>query len=319
MARERIVQTLTVPTPELLEALSPHAGQVRLGLWDLKSAPVGLSLGEIDGVVLPYANGADCAPALSRIDALKFVQTQSTGYEGLPEIIGPAVGLASAAGVHAAATAELAVGLVLASQRGIAHAVRDQGQAAWNHRRYPGLADKRVLLIGVGGIGREIARRLDPFEVELARVGSRARNDDDGTVHGPDDLVALAEQTDVLIIITPLTEATRKLIGAEVLGALPDGALVVNVARGGVVDSEALTREVVAGRLRAALDVFDPEPLPADHPLWGADGVIITPHTGGNTEAFDPRIRALLRRQLEALNNGRSPENLVQSGPFPAV
>ncbi len=316
MAPERIVHTLTVPTPELLEALSPHSGHVRLSLWDLESAPVGLSYGEIDGVVLPYANGADSAPALSQIEALKFVQTQSTGYEGLPEIIGSAVGLASAAGVHAAATAELALGLVLASQRGIADAVRDQGRAEWSHRRYPGLADKRVLLIGVGGIGREIARRLDPFEVELTRVGSKARNDDDGMVHGPDELVKLAEHADVLIIITPLTEATRKLISAEVLSALPDDALVVNVARGGVVDSEALTREVVAGRLRAALDVFDPEPLPAGHPLWSADGAIITPHTGGNTEAFDPRIRALLRRQLEALNNGCCPENLVQSGPF---
>lgn len=319
MTHERIVNTLTLPTPELLEALSPHAGNLRLGLWDLNSAPAGLRYDEIDGVVLPYASGTDCAPALSRVDRLRFVQTQSTGYEGLPEIVGSSVGLASGAGVHAAATAELAVGLVLASQRGIAEAVRDQGRAEWNHRRYPGLADKRVLLIGVGGIGREIARRLDPFEVELTRVGSRARSDDDGPVHGPEDLMELARHADVLIIITPLTDSTRRLISAEVLGALPDGALVVNVARGGVVDSAALTREVVGGRLRAAVDVFDPEPLPAGHPLWNADGAIITPHTGGNTEAFEPRIRALLGRQLRALDAGRNPENLVQSGPFNAV
>ncbi len=319
MAAERIVTTLTVPSSGLLDALAPHAGGLRLALWDLESAPEGVGYDEIDGVVLPYVNGADCASALARVQNLAFVQTQSTGFDGLPEIVGPAVGLSSAAGVHAAATAEHAVGLVLASQRGIDNAVRDQGRAEWNHRRHPGLADKRVLLVGVGGIGREIARRLGPFEVELIRVGSKPRSDDEGTVHGPDELAALAGETDVLIVITPLTESTEGLISAEVLRALPGCALVVNVARGGVVDSEALTREVVSGRLRAAVDVFDPEPLPRDHLLWSAEGAIITPHIGGNTEAFEPRIRALLRRQLGALDAGKAPENLVQLGPFPSA
>ncbi|BBE23142.1 hypothetical protein MN0502_20250 [Arthrobacter sp. MN05-02] len=119
-----------------------------------------------------------------------------------------------------------------------------------------------------------------------------------------------------MIVITPLTDATRGLVGREVLAALPDGALVINVARGAVVDTEALTSEAVAGRLKAALDVVDPEPLPEGHPLWSAPGVIITPHVGGNTGAFPPRILALLRRQVELLGSGQEPVNLVRRGTW---
>lgn len=316
MAPTRIINTLSLPTRELLEFLQPTANGLHLCFWDLQGEPEGAGYADIDGVVLPYATGAGSGPALAKVPHLKYVQTQSTGYEGLPEIVGANVGIASAAGVHAAATAELAIGLALASQRGIDEAVRAQQRGAWEHHRYPGLADSRVLLVGVGGIGREIARRLEPFEVCLTRVGSTARTDADGVVHGPDELPVLAATSDVVIIITPLTDQTRHLIGTDVLAALPDGALVVNVARGAVVDSEALTREVLSGRLRAALDVFDPEPLPQGHPLFSARGAIITPHIGGNTDAFEPRIRTLLAAQVDALSRGDLPENLVQPGPF---
>jgi len=176
------------------------------------------------------------------------------------------------------------------------------------------LADRKVLLVGVGGIGAEISKRLLPFEVELTRVGSKAREDEHGHVHGSDELVELAREAEILIVITPLTEATRGLIDARVLAALPDGALVVNVARGAVVDSDALTREVVSGRINCAIDVFDPEPIPEGHPLWQADNALITPHVGGDTSAFQPRIVRLLKRQLAALGSGSEPENLVQCG-----
>ena len=170
--------------------------------------------------------------------------------------------------------------------------------------------------MGVGGIGAAIAQRLEPFEVELTRVGSRARTDEHGTVHGADELVELAGTAEVVVVITPLTEQTRHLINKEVLAALPDGALVVNVARGPVVDTDALTAEVLAGRLSAALDVVDPEPLPADHPLWKAPNAIITPHVGGNTGAFVPRIRKLLKEQIGRLAGGEEPLNLVRRGPW---
>ena len=314
--KRRRVRTLTVPTADLLKALQPLPDGMHAAVWDLQGEPECVDFAEIDAVVLPYAAGTDYAAALKRIPDLLLLQAQSTGYDGLPELVGPGTAIASAAGVHAAATAEMALTLILAAQRGIDAALRGQHGGTWETVRYPGLADRRVLLVGVGGIGREIAARLRPFGVELTRVGSTARTDDDGAVHAGSELAELARDAEILVVITPLSEQTRHLVHSRVLAALPDGALVVNVARGAVVDNEALTREVVSGRLRAALDVFDPEPMPADHPLRQASGAIITPHWGGNTDAFEPRIQALLREQVQRLADGREPLNLVRNGPW---
>lgn len=312
----RPVRALTVPSEDLLEALKPLPDGFRAGIWDLAGEPRGLTYGEIDAVVLPYAAGNDWGEALGRVPSLKLIQAQTTGYDGLPELAGPGVAVASAAGVHAAGTAELALTLMLASLRGVDDAVRNAQTGTWDSRRYRGLADCRVLMVGVGGIGSAIGRRLEPFEVELTRVGSRARTDEHGKVHGADELAQLAATADVLVVITPLNEDTRHLIDRDVLAALPDGALVVNVARGAVVDTDALTAEVLSGRLSAALDVVDPEPLPAEHPLWKAPNAIITPHVGGNTEAFVRRIRKLLKEQVERLARGEEPVNLVLRGPW---
>ncbi|MFD1211243.1 2-hydroxyacid dehydrogenase [Arthrobacter sp. GCM10027362] len=309
------ITTITFPDPALLEALAPLPAGLTAGLWDLRGDPEGVRAQDIDAVVLPYVAGNDWR-VLGTLPQLKLVQTQTTGYEGIAELVGPQVAIASAAGVHAASTAELAVGLALASLRGIDQMVRDQSAGIWNSVRRRSLADSRVLLVGVGGIGREIARRLEPFEVELARVGRTARDDDAGRVHGTDELVALAGRCDVMIVATPLDETTYHLVDAEVLEAMPDGALLVNVGRGAVVDSAALTAQVLAGRLKAAVDVFDPEPVPAGHPLWQCEDIIISPHVGGNTTAFGPRMVKLLRGQLVRLAQGEKPDNLVQPGSF---
>lgn len=313
------IRTVSFPDRDLLDRLSPLPEGIRGTVWDLKSDPEDAALAEIDAVVLPYIDAGAVLGSLSKASNLQLVQTQSTGYDGVPEAAGPAAAVATAAGVHAAATAELAVGLILAKLRGIDAAVRDQQTGSWRPQRRPSLADRRVLLLGVGGIGHEIARRLAPFEVELTRVGSSARTDEHGEVHAAAELVSLAATHDVLVAVTPLSEATHRLVNAEVLAALPDGALVVNVGRGPVVDTEALTAEVLSGRLHCALDVVDPEPLPSDHPLWRSENALITPHVGGNASAFEPRIVRLLARQLEALAAGNRPANLVQEGPFSAA
>ncbi|WP_285246877.1 2-hydroxyacid dehydrogenase [Pseudarthrobacter sp. efr-133-R2A-89] len=309
------VQTVSFPDSELLAQLSPLPGSLRGVVWDMTEAP-GAHLGGIDGVILPYIDAGAVLGSLGSVPDLKFVQTQSTGFDGVREAAGPAAGVANASGVHAAATAELAVGLILAKLRGIDQAVRDQQAERWNPQRRQSLADRKVLLLGIGGIGKELARRLEPFEVTLTRVGSAARTDADGQVHGPDELVGLAASHDILVSVLPLTEASHHLVGAKVLAALPDGALVVNVGRGAVIDTDALTAEVVSGRLHCAIDVVDPEPLPAGHPLWSSENALITPHVGGNASAFEPRILKLLKRQLEALAAGETPVNLVQQGPF---
>ncbi|MFP3459864.1 2-hydroxyacid dehydrogenase [Arthrobacter globiformis] len=310
------IRTVSFPDRDLLARLEPLPGDLRGAVWDLRSDPEGAALEEIDAVVLPYIDASAVLGSLAKAANLQLVQTQSTGYDGVPEAAGASAAVATAAGVHAAATAELAVGLILAKLRGIDAAVRDQQTGSWRPQRRSSLADRRVLLIGVGGIGHEITKRLAPFEVELTRVGSSARTDEHGQVHAAADLVSLAASHDVLVAVTPLNEATHKLVNAEVLAALPDGALVVNVGRGPVVDTEALTAEVLSGRLHCALDVVDPEPLPSDHPLWASENALITPHIGGNASAFEPRIVKLLAQQLEALANGTRPANLVQDGPF---
>lgn len=310
------IRTVSFPDQQLLADLEPLPGGLRGVVWDLRSDPQGGTLAEIDAVILPYIDAGAVLPALANVPGLKFVQTQSMGFDGVREAAGPAAGVSSAAGVHAAATAELAVGLILAKLRGIDQAVRDQLHAVWRPERRRSLADRRVLLAGVGGIGQEIAKRLEPFEVTVTRVGSSARDDVHGHVHASSELAELAASHDILVSVLPLSDQTHHLIGEKVLAALPDGALVVNVGRGAVVDTAALTKEVTSGRLQCAIDVVDPEPLPADHPLWGSPNALITPHIGGNASAFEPRIVKLLSQQLEALAAGRLPTNLVQNGPF---
>jgi phosphoglycerate dehydrogenase-like enzyme len=311
----QLVRTVSFPEPQLLADLSPLPEGLRGVVWDMKDEP-GEELGGIDGVILPYIDAGAVLGSLAKVPDLKFVQTQSTGYDGVCEAAGPGAAVANASGVHAAATAELAVGLILAKLRGIDQAVKDQQIESWKPQRRQSLADRKILLLGIGGIGKELARRLEPFEVTVTRVGSSARTDADGQVHGPEELVELAAGHDILVSVLPLNDKTHHLVGRDVLAALPHGALVVNVGRGAVVDTDALTREVVSGRLQCAIDVVDPEPLPAGHPLWSAENALITPHIGGNASAFEPRILKLLKRQLEALAAGETPANLVQEGPF---
>ena len=166
------------------------------------------------------------------------------------------------------------------------------------HARYDALADKRVLIVGAGGIAQALARRLDGFECQIDLVGRTAR----GGVHGRDELPMLLPEADVVVIAVPLDDSTRDMVDASCLSRMSDGSLLVNVARGAIADTDAMLAEV--GRLLFALDVTDPEPLPADHPLWHAPGVLISPHVGGNTTAFLPRIGRLVREQVSRWESG---------------
>jgi len=210
-------------------------------------------------------------------------------------------------GVHSAGTAELAVALILASQRGLVDAVDAQRTGRWHNPELHSLADRRVLVVGAGSVAQGVVDRLAPFEVQLTQVARSAR----GSVRGIDELSALLAVCDVVVLTVPLDHTTYHLLDAAMLAALPDGALVVNVARGKVVDTDALLAELSAGRLRAALDVTDPEPLPPSHGLWYAPNTLITAHQGGNTDATYPRVAALVRRQLEHLLAGEPLENVV--------
>ena len=305
---------VTLPDADWAETVAPLVEGFQTAVWDVDSPPAGVArdLGRVRAVVLPYMSVHGALDRLAELPGLALVQTLTTGYDGLPEQVPAHVSLATAAGIHDASTAELAVGLVLASLRGIDDAVRDAEQGRWRHRTRLSLADRRVLVVGVGGVGTAVVDRLAPFEVEITRVASSARTDERGQVHGTDELGSLLPQAEVVILVTPLTPATRGFVDAAFLAAMPDGALLVNVGRGPVVDTAALLAELRRGRLRAALDVVDPEPLPEGHPLWGAPGLLLVPHVGGDTSAMRPRALALLRDQLARLRSGAPLLNVVR-------
>jgi phosphoglycerate dehydrogenase-like enzyme len=241
----------------------------------------------------------------------RLVQSQSIGYDDVPDALPPGHVFANAATVHETSTAELTLALVLASQRGLPDFVRAAAAGRWVPARHASLADRRVLLIGYGGVGRAVEERLAPFEVDLTRVASRARLDRAGRIHGIDELPQLLPDAEIVIVGVPLNEATTGLVDAGFLAALPDGALVVNVARGKVADTDAIVAEAASGRLRFALDVTDPEPLPDGHPLFALPNVLVSPHVGGASTAMMPRMARLLRRQIERMLRGDEPLNVV--------
>lgn len=301
---------VSLPSQNLVDALAPSAG-VELFLWDLTGpAPAD----QFDIVVPPYMGGVGALAALDSVD-VGLVQSQLIGYDGVEAVLPAGCLFANAAGVHETSTAELALGMIIASQRGIPDFVRNSATGTWDHRERPSLADRRVLLVGYGGVGKAIEARLLPFETEVTRLASRGRDDERGRIHGIDSLYEQLPLHDIVVVSVPLSEQTRHLVDARFLAAMPDGALLVNVARGPVADTEALLRETSSGRLRAALDVTDPEPLPRDHPLWTVPGVLITPHVGGASSAMLPRVARLIRKQIGLLQAGQEPVNVVLGGP----
>ncbi|MFZ0531349.1 MAG: 2-hydroxyacid dehydrogenase [Propionicimonas sp.] len=270
------------------------------------------SVGEVEFLVAPYMYPPEKVMArVGEMASLRAVQLLSAGYDNYLPFLPAGVTLCNAAGVHDASTAELAVSLALASNRHLDTYARNMTSGTWGNDFATSLADRRVLIIGYGRIGAAIERRLAGFEVaSVTRVARRPRAGE-VEVHAISDLLELLPEAEVVFVITPLTPQTEHLIGAAELAALPDGALLVNVSRGKVVDTAALVAATSSGRIRAALDVTDPEPLPADHPLWRCRGVLISPHVGGQSSAFEPRMRRLVRDQLARFAAGEPLLNVV--------
>ncbi|WP_328482035.1 2-hydroxyacid dehydrogenase [Streptomyces sp. NBC_00377] len=287
-------------------------GGLPVAVWEgTGDPPADESLAEVEFFVIPYGRTDVAAALLPRMPRLRVVQSLSAGVDELVKHIPAGVVLCNAKGVHDASTAELAVTLALASLRGIPGFVRAQDTEQWQSGFHPALADRTVLLVGYGSIAAAAEDRFTPFECDILRVARTARTAARGPVHALSDLPELLPRADIVVLTVPLTDDTRGMVDADFLALLPDGALLVNVSRGAVVETDALLAELRTGRLSTALDVTDPEPLPAGHPLWHAPNTLISPHVGGNSSAFLPRALRLIRTQLLRYDAGEPLEHTV--------
>jgi len=309
---EGVSLLVTVPTDRLAENLGAVPEGVEVTVWDMKSAP---PAEHIDIVVPPYMGSSGSLAALRDVQ-VGLVQSQSIGYDGVEKLLPPGMPFANAASVHEASTAELAVGMMIAAQRQLPRFALAQQRGEWAPIFADSLADRRVLLVGFGGVGKAIARRLAPFEVEMTAVARSARAEQiDGlgevAVRGMDELESLLADAEIVVLSLPATDETHHLFDAEMIEHMAPGALLVNVGRGPLIDTDALVTALNEGRIRAASDVFEQEPLPAGHPLWSAPNLLITPHGGGASTAMNPRIARLIRTQIDRMLAGERPVNVV--------
>jgi len=273
-----------------------------------KTTPIqGGDFSEVTFYVPWYMGGRPALEMTQKMPNLKILQVPNAGYDDALAFVRPGITLCNGKSIHDDSTAELAVGLTIASLRGFADFVRNQDKSEWVHTRNKSINDRKIGIVGFGSIGSTIAKMLAGFAVEIVAF----------TQSGRDNTIAIADldkhlpTLDVVILILPLTLESKHLFNAKRLALMKDGALLVNVARGPIVETDALVKELNSGRITAALDVTDPEPLPKDHPLWLAKGVLISPHVGGNTTAFEKRAKRLIESQLQLLASGERLNNII--------
>ncbi len=267
-------------------------------------------LSEITFYVPTYMGGRAALELTKKMKNLKVLQMPNAGYDDAIEYVREGITLCNGKSIHDDSTAELAVGLTIASLRGFPDFVRNQDKSAWVHVKNQSINDKKIGIIGFGSIGSTIAKMLSGFSVEIIPFTQSGRDNTNAISNLDKHLPTL----DVVILILPLTAESKHLFNAKRLSLMKDGSLLVNVARGPIVDTDALVKELNSGRITAALDVTDPEPLPSDHPLWKAKSVLISPHVGGNTSAFEKRARKLIESQLQLLAEGKSLNNVIVAG-----
>jgi phosphoglycerate dehydrogenase-like enzyme len=301
---------------ELIPLSQTIAGEVAIDAW----------------IVAPHLEHTQAV--WTHLRGVKLILGMMAGIDWLVPIVGEKITICNARGAHNIATAEWTISAILTVLKYFPfYQQLQQSKQAWKQRfaatkhyqqisgdtqqHFPPmlleeLHGKKVLLVGFGAIGQQIARLLEPFDVQLTRVAHHARQNP--TVHPVNELNTLLPEAEILILILPLTAESRHLIGAQQLALLPQGALVVNAARGPIVDTDALVRSLHAGRIRAALDVSDPEPLPEDHPLWDCPNLFLTPHIAAANRQFIPRAIQSISAELSRYVEGKPLENVIQAG-----
>ena len=299
---------LVVALPDIPERR--HMGELPANVEVVLVPPDASPLPDLSRVDLIVPIGRVRQPLLDALAApgrLRVIQTLSAGVDWLAGRVPDAVTVCNARGVYDGPLAEWVVGAILAFQRGLVRARDGQATRTWTSFEPDELAGRRAVILGFGSIGSAVAKRLEPFGVEVTGV---ARTRRDGVL-GFEDLDGVLPEAEILVDLLPLTGETDGLLDARRLALLPDGALVVNAGRGRTVDTAALTRELERGRLRAALDVTDPEPLPDGHPLWALPNVLVSPHVAGDSPSSTVRAFALAGDQVRRFAAGQPLVNEV--------
>ena len=258
-------------------------------------------LSEIEIYVPQYMGGIKALSITPQLPNLKILQLLMAGYDDALSFKRDGVRLFNARGVHDYSTAELTIGLIISSLRGIDKFVRNKEIGKWEHQRLESIYGKKVAIVGAGSVATKIASMLNAFEIKPELFARTARD----KIKDIESFDKSLGEFDIVILIVPLTDETKHFMNSQRIAKMKSGALLINVARGPVVDTEALVDALNAGKISAAVDVTDPEPLPADHPLWSAPNLIISPHVGGNSTAFEPHGRKLIEEQCERYANNQ--------------
>ena len=278
-----------------VEVLAPDGG------------PLPPTAAEVEFYVPPFFPAPEAVAAMAQMPALKVVQTLTAGFDRVRPHVPAGAVLCNARGVHDASTAEWVVGAAIAALRQFPFFATEQSAGRWSYRFTDCLAGKTVLIVGYGSIGQAVERRLSGFDVQVLRVARSAR---DG-VSPASALTDLLPAADVVVLLMPVTPATVGIVDTSFLAAMKDGALLINAARGVLVVTDDLVSEVSSGRLSAAMDVTDPEPLPPGHPLWSLPNVLITPHVGASTPYSGLMAVRFVREQAERYLAGQPLANVI--------
>ena len=299
-----------VPTAQFAQAI--RGPEIEAIVWHINDSPEDALAADV--LVTERPREFENRARVGSIPGLRHVHLLSIGSDWILGHMPAAVTLSNSRGAVEDATAEHGMALILAALRELPTAAVQQRRHDWAPLWTSSLHGSVVLVLGYGGVGKELFSRLEPFRpAALIPVASRARVLDDGRqIHGTVELPELLPQADVVVVTLPHNDSTAHLVDANFLARMKDGALLVNIGRGPVVDTDALLAELSSGRLRAALDVTDPEPLPADHPLWDAPGCLITPHMAGNTAEFVRLATEITVEQLGRISRGEAPLHLVE-------
>ena len=289
-----------LPSTELQQQLGPLKS-VTIEVvenWEVDALPKSRELVEL--VVPPQAYSGEFGKVVTELPRLRIVQTLSAGVDQFQAGLPTDVRLYNATGVHVAATAEWVVAVILACERNLLSFAEDRRCGRWAPRASCGLSGANIVVIGHGEIGKAVGERLSPFGPRITYVARRARHG----AAGINRIDAFLSDADIVVLLVPLTPETRGLVDRAFLASMKTGALLVNAARGEVVETESLLRELVAGRLRAALDVWDPEPPPSTSEIWSTPGLLLTPHVASSVHGMLARQAALLAERLPAFARG---------------